>query len=223
MSDLPFSIFLSLFAAFMLLRTAYGVARDVKKGGGTGWIIGPLGFLLLVGIFGFFVAPLAAMGVLKLSNSFQWPAGYANGVLRTPDGIYVVPLVPAGRIQLYDSQWRFLRGWQVDALAGDFQVESRPNRTIEVFTARGRHHYYFAESGGLISSQTLSSDTEYYSLHSEGISAVVPTSPLLWVFSSPFISWSGSGWHDWYGHCKETARHEALKAVRELHMAQRYT
>ena len=142
-----------------------------------------------MGVFGFFAAPLAAIGVLKLSNSFQWPAGYANGVARTPNGIYIVPLVPSGRIQLYDSQWRFLRGWHVDANAGDFIVKSRPNGTIEAFAARGLHQYYFTESGRLIFSQTLSSDPEYYSLHREGVSIVVPTSPLLWVFSSPFISW----------------------------------
>jgi hypothetical protein len=189
MADLAFSVFLSLLAAFIFLRIAYGVVRDIKKGGRAGWIIGPLGFLLLVGVFGFFAAPLAAIGLLKLSNSFQWPAGYVNGVARTPNGIYIVPLVPAGRIQLYDSQWRFIRGWHVDANAGDFIVKSRPNGTIEAFAARGLYQYYFSESGRLISSQTLSSDPEYYSLHREGMSIVVPTAFLLWVFSSPFLSW----------------------------------
>jgi hypothetical protein len=53
MSDLPFIIFLSLFAAFILLRIAYGVARDIKEGGRAGWILGPLDFLAFVASLGF--------------------------------------------------------------------------------------------------------------------------------------------------------------------------
>lgn len=84
--------------------------------------------------------PCAVLGVLKLSDSIQWPAGDRDGVMRTPDGIYVVPLVWVGRVQLYDQQWRFLRGWHVDANAGFFKVECPPGGTIEVFAARGLHH-----------------------------------------------------------------------------------
>jgi hypothetical protein len=186
---LLFNIIFVFFTASMLFLAVRGVARDIKKGGPFKWIIGTLGFLIIVGIVGFWGPWYFALGILQLPNSFQWPAGFTNGVVRTPDGKYVVPLIPSGRVQLYDSQWRFLRGWHIDANAGAIKVECPANGTIEVFTARGLHHYSFTQDGRLISAQPLSTYAEYDSLHTEGTSVEVPTSPLLWVLSSPFLSW----------------------------------
>jgi hypothetical protein len=102
-----------------------------------------------------------------------------------PDGRYVVPLVPSGRVQIYDSQWQFLRGWSVEAQGSEFGVECS-SKEIEVLTARGEHCYSFTDDGKLISTSSLSEP--YYSLPKTGESVKVPTSPLLWVFSSPFLS-----------------------------------
>ena len=110
-----------------------------------------------------------------------------TGVKKTADGKYVVPLVPEGRVQVYDSHWLFLRGWNVDALGGDFRVTPTPRSTIEVFTARGARHFSFTENGDLISDASMSESFD--ALPNKGQSVVVPTSPILWVFSSPAISW----------------------------------
>ena len=76
-----------------------------------------------------------------------------------------------------------LEGWH----GGNFKVQCSANGVIEVFTARGEHHYSFAQDGHLIGSESL--PEPFSSLPNEGQSVVVPTSPLLWVFSSPFLSW----------------------------------
>lgn len=128
-------------------------------------------------------------GGIKLSKAFQWPVGYATGVVSTPDGKYVVPLTPVGRVQLYDAQWRFLRGWHVDALAGNFKVECTPNGTIDVFSARGSHQYSFTQDGKLLSIRNLPPDFDFFSRRIGSVSTVVPTSPFLWVFSNPFLLW----------------------------------
>jgi hypothetical protein len=188
MSSFLFEIFLTLFAVVWLSLATCGIIRDIKKCGRAKWVIGLMGFLVIVGAGGFFATALLEMGVLKLSNSSQWPAGYVSGVIRTPDGKYVVPLIPPGRVQLYDPQWRFLRGWHVNADAGDFKVECAADGKIDVLTARGLHHYTFTQDGNLISAKSLSSYNSFYSRHTEGASVVVPTSPLLWIFSSPFLS-----------------------------------
>jgi hypothetical protein len=112
---------------------------------------------------------LLAMGVPKLSNTFEWPAGYAPHVITPLDNEYVVPLVSVGRVQLYDSKWCFLRGWHIDALGGDFKVECNPGGTIEVFTARGRNQYSFMQYGQPISAPKLASDSDFYSRPIEGI------------------------------------------------------
>jgi hypothetical protein len=109
-------------------------------------------------------------------------------VIKTTNGNYVVPLVLAGRVQIYDPRWRFLRGWNVDANGGNFKIEWTADGTIDVFTARGLRHFSFTQDGTLISAKTLSSSLEFYSRDTDGAALVVPTSPFLWIFSSPFIS-----------------------------------
>ena len=123
---------------------------------------------------------------MRLPASYEWPAGYVSGVVTAADGTHIVPLMPSGRLQIYDAKWHFIRGWNVDAGGGNFKVGLSPDGVIEVFTARGEHHYSFTQGGQLISSETFA---EPYSSLPEGESVVIPTSPLLWVFSSPFLSW----------------------------------
>jgi hypothetical protein len=182
-----FGLFLALFAGFWLFLAGRGMAREFKKTDRFKWIVAVMYLLILVGASGFFAAALSATGVLKLPTSREWPAGYVSGVVTAADGKYIVPLVPSGRVQLYDSQWHFIRGWNVDAGGGDFKVQYSPDGVIEVFTARGEHHYSFTEDGHLISSTRILPNS--LSSLPKGQSVVVPTSPLLWVFSSPFLSW----------------------------------
>jgi hypothetical protein len=59
---------------------------------------------------------------------------------------------------------------------------------IEVYTGRGNHHYAYKESGQLVSSMTYSQGLSWPP--EDGTYIVVPTSPIGWFFSSPFISWS---------------------------------
>jgi hypothetical protein len=183
---LLFDAILILFTAFFLILTARGAGRELKGYGRSKCI-----FLvpILVGLFGFagfFVQMLSGEGIVKLPMSYEWPAGYVTNVVATADNRYVVPIVPSGRVQLYDSNWHFLRGWNVDALGGDFKVAANSPGTVEVFTARGQHHYTFAENGELISSSPLTES--YYSLPNSGRSEVVSTPLLLWPLSNPFIS-----------------------------------
>ena len=107
--------------------------------------------LMLVGGLGFFGSGLSAFGGLNwLATSFEWPIGYSDGVVTTPEGVHVVSHDPSGRIQLYDANWRFIRGWHVDAAGGLLKVTSAGANRIEVITARGAWHYVFDMEGGLI-------------------------------------------------------------------------
>lgn len=190
MSASLFGVCLAIFAAVWLGLAARGMARVFKTGGSLKWIIALMGLLVIVGGAGFFASGLSAVGFIKFPRSFQWPAGYVIGVVRAPDGKYIVPLVPSGRVQIYDSQWHFLRGWHVDAFGGDFGVASTGKGIIDVITARQQRHYTFTEDGDLISDRPASElDADRHSLQAEGSGFVVPTSPLLWIFSSPFICW----------------------------------
>src|SRR6202035_4206271 len=123
----------------------------------------------------------------QTSEFLRMAAGYVRGVVTTADGKYIVPLMPSGRLQIYDSQWHFIRGRNVGTSGGNFKVQCSANGVIEVFTATGEHHYSFAQDVHLIGSESL--PEPFSLLPDEGQSVVVPTSPLLWIFSSPFLSW----------------------------------
>lgn len=181
-----FDLLLILFAGFWLFMAARGVRDDLKRGGGLKWLLAISGLIGLLGFGGFFAQAFSAEGIIKLPKAYEWPAGYVSNVITTAEGKHVVPVVPAGRVQLYNSDWHFVRGWNVDALAGDFKVAANSSGIIEVFTARGEHHYIFNENGDLISSTQLSGS--YNSLPDTGQSVVVHTPLLLWPFSNPFIS-----------------------------------
>jgi hypothetical protein len=183
---LIFDLLLILFAGFWLFMSVRGASREVKSGGRLKPLLALPAVAGLVGFGGFFAQMMSAEGIIKLPKSYEWPAGYVSNVITTADGTYVVPIVPSGRVQLYDLNWHFLRGWNVNALGGDFKVESKSPDAIEVFTARGQSHYTFNENGDLVSSGKLSES--YYSLPNAGRSLVVSTALLLWPFSSPFIS-----------------------------------
>jgi len=181
-----FGLFLVLFAAVWLFLATRGIAKELKTSQQAKWIKGTMYLLILIGAAGFFAAAFSAMGIIRLPTSYEWPAGYVSGVVTAADGKHIVPLMPSGRFQIYDPKWHFIRGWNVNAGGGNFKVGLSPDGVIEVFTARGEHHYSFTQGGQLISSETFS---EPYSSLPEGESVVVPTSPLLWIFSSPFLSW----------------------------------
>jgi hypothetical protein len=178
--------FIVVIALIWLFAAVRGMARALTRIGRPKWIVVTLYLLLVLGGEGFFAQSLCTTGVIKLPSSFQWPAGYVTGVAATEDGMQVVPLTPVSLVQIYDAQWHFVRGWYVNTGGGDFKVGYSSNGLIEVFTARGRCHYSFSQDGHLVSSGGYSDD---FSSLPGGESLVVPTSPFLWIFSSPFLSW----------------------------------
>jgi fatty acid desaturase len=91
-------LFLVLFAGFWLFQVSRGIRSSLKRGEKTNWVVAAMGLLVLTGFGGFFTAALAAEGILKLPNSFEWPAGYVEGAKTLPDGKNVVPLEPSGRV-----------------------------------------------------------------------------------------------------------------------------
>ena len=166
------------------------VIRGMTKGYGSGqrsnWVTWVAGALVGLGALGFFGSALLAVGMFNPPNSLELPPGYVSGVVTSQDGKYVVPIEPSGRIQIYDSQWKFLTGWQVQAEGGSFKVVAAQPSFVETFTGRGKHHYTFTDTGKLIAADHYSKPFE--ALSNGGRSMVVPTSPLLWPFSSPFLS-----------------------------------
>jgi hypothetical protein len=177
---------LFIFVGLWLFWATRAMARAFKRSDRLKRIEAVLYSLVIVGVSGFSATALSAMGVLELPSSREWPAGYVRGVVTTADGKYIVPLAPPGRIQLYDPEWHFIRGWNVDAGGGNFKVQCSPDGVIEAFTEKKARHYSFTQDGHLVATERIPKET-FGSLPT-GETAVVPTAPLLWVFSNPFLS-----------------------------------
>jgi hypothetical protein len=180
------SLDLVIFVGLWLFLATRAMAREFKRSSRLKWIMAVLYFLVVVGVSGFLATALSAVGVLELPPSREWPAGYVRGVVTTANGKYIVPLVPSGRIQIYDPQWHFIRGWNVDAGGDNFKVQYSPEGVIEVVTEKKARHYSFTEDGHLVAPQRIPRET--FSSLPTGETVVVATPPLLWVFSTPFLS-----------------------------------
>ena len=146
---------LFIFVGLWLFWATRAVVRAFKRSDRLKWIEAVLYFLVVVGVSGFFATALSALGVLELPPSREWPAGYVRGVVTTANGKYIVPLAPSGRIQLYDPEWHFIRGWNVDAGGGNFKVQYAPDGVIEVFIEKKARRYSFTQDGHLVATERI--------------------------------------------------------------------
>jgi hypothetical protein len=158
-----------------------------------GWRRWPMflgGAMITAGVAGFFGQAISAIGGFNwLPETVEWPAGWVDGVIKTETGLRVVPTEAAGRVQVYDGDWKFIRGWHIGpGASGAFALRPLKEDRFEVFTARGNHHYVFDTGGNLISEGTYPG-AEYSKVKDAGEPAVVPTAWWLWIFAHPLIAW----------------------------------
>lgn len=174
----------SLFAGVMMAAAILWV-RGWRK-----WPLLLAGAMVAVGGVGFMGQVLSAVGGLNwLPESFEWPAGAVEGMITTPSGLRIVPTTAAGRVQLYDADWNFLRGWHIGpGASGAFALRPLDGDRFEVITARGDHRYVFSTQGDLLSAGTYPGE-EYERFSGAGVPAVVPTPWWLWVFTNPLHAW----------------------------------
>lgn len=182
----PFGFFILGFFGFWFFSFFRGKSWSFEAMAPVAWLTVLMFVVTSIGFGGLLASFLSAVGPLQFSASWEWPAGYVRGVITTPNGRHVVPLWPCGRVQIYDSGWRFIRGWNVDAWGGVFEVQCSKDGTIEVLTSRGDRNYRYTEEGQLLSSERLSEPIPLWTTN--GRSVMVPTRWWLWIFSSPILS-----------------------------------
>jgi hypothetical protein len=151
------------------------------------WIVLPSSFLVAFGALAFLGQGISAVGGLNwLPPSFEWPAGHVEGGLTTASGSHIVLLRGAGRIQVYDSRWGFVRGWPAGTA---LKLRLLENGTVEAL-AKGEQGFVFDLNGKLISQRVYGVhemvDRENSLPRREW--TFVPTPPWLYIFSSPFFS-----------------------------------
>lgn len=163
------------------------------------WLVLTSSALVVTGAGGFFGQALFASGGQHwLPQSFEWPAGTVEDALITADGAHIILVRGVGRVQVYDSYWHFLRGWTVPAV---LRLRLLGNGNLEALT-KGEKGFVFDTSGNLISKHAYETrefvDLENSLPHTGSV--LVPTPRLLYIFSSPFLSWLvfGLGFLGWF-------------------------
>ncbi len=119
--------------------------------------------LMLLGVATFFAPVLTSQGQLDwLLKDREWPVLYSSNVLLFPDGTRVVPHEPSGRVQIYNAELEFIRGWTIET-SGAWVVVPGMGETFFVYTARQRMKYEFDREGNTISAGTYSHEDEPFS------------------------------------------------------------
>jgi hypothetical protein len=154
--------------------------------------IGIAGLMLLAyGIIAFFGAFLSATGGLPWSSeNTAIPMWHVDGAVIDADGMIYCPSTPWGRVQLYDRDKRFVRGWTVNAFGGTFRLHIDRDNHLEVATVRRRMLYVFDRQGRLLSSASYEprSDSDFDGWR--GTTVTIPTPLYLLPFTHPFFAWA---------------------------------
>ena len=144
---------------------------------------------VLYGAFAFFSSFILSAGDFKLQNNQEWPIGVAHNVLVYSDGTHIVPHEPSARVQIYDANLRFLRGWHINTYGGVMKLIPGDENYFEVYTARGNERLRFDLLGNLISSENYEKGL-YSKLPSVGHTLKIPTPIYLLVFAHRFAAWA---------------------------------
>lgn len=111
-------------------------------------------FSVLAGILGFgsgFVLSFGGAGLVPAG--VQLPLSEPEAVVVLPDGRVLVGLMFYGRVQEYDADGTFRRGWFVPSTqGGHFLMRRGRDGTLEALTLRSNILHCFSETGELLSS-----------------------------------------------------------------------
>lgn len=148
-------------------------------------VVGAIGSgLILVG----FVSFLAPHWAKWVPSSIEWPIGWAGEVVTFPSGMRAVSHDSSNRVQIYDANWKFLRGWHVEANGGVFvRTAALPNETLEIVTARTNMRYVFDLQGNVLE-QLSARRTPSTGVQHVTLGEFVPTWPWLITLTHPFVA-----------------------------------
>jgi hypothetical protein len=155
-------------------------------------VMGIVGLLLLAyGIIAFFGAFLSATGGLPWSSeNVAVPMWRVDGAVVDAEGMIYCPSTSWGRVQLYDRDRRFIRGWTVNAFGGAFRLHIDPDNHLQVATVRRRMLYVFDRQGRLLSSASYEPQSSSAFDGWRGTTVTIPTPVYLLPFTHPFFAWA---------------------------------
>lgn len=140
--------------------------------------------LAAIGAVLFFLPLLLNAGGL-LPGSVEWPVGRATGVVTTASGASVVPHTASGRVQVYDQDLQFIRGWHVEADGGSFELAvAGDDEVVDVYAVRTKLRSRYSLDGLLLSQEPFVG-TAAAQAGDQGRSVNIATRWWQWPLTSP--------------------------------------
>lgn len=108
---------------------------------------------MLVGAGGLLVSTVQVM-FGYCPPTVEWPAGWSDGTAMLSDGRWAAILRGGDRVQIYDADWEFVRGWNVGARGRLSGLAVEAGDAILIETPRGQIRY--TVGGAVLSSSPTS-------------------------------------------------------------------
>jgi hypothetical protein len=183
--------FVSLFGLVMVGVVVRQILSGLPAAGGARVLHVLFGAVSLYGCIGFFGQAAAATGGLSfLPSSFEWPVLWPGATAEDASGNSILGLASSGRVQVYDSRGRFLRGWFVEASGGVFKLQVTPSQQLEVFTARGQRRLVYSLQGAILEKGTFAPASYDVVITRPSVGRTVRAAWPLWPLASPFVAWA---------------------------------
>ncbi|MES2983343.1 MAG: hypothetical protein V4727_13605 [Verrucomicrobiota bacterium] len=174
--SVPF-IVIAVLIASGVLKKQKGIRKYLQCLGGSLVYIGGLGF------FG-----TAISSSIQIPKSFEWPIGLADQIIPLSNGYVLAMHHPSARVQVYDVEQVFVRGWSVAASGGGFKGKLLSDGRVEIWTARGQKKFVYTLDGSLIEQGSYSPKT-FADIEIQVEKGKLPIFLPFWIFANPAIAW----------------------------------
>jgi hypothetical protein len=140
--------------------------------------------LFTLGLVGWCSGPLMSSGVIPIGAETELPPALPQSVAVDSQGRVYLAVAFFSRVQQYDADGTFLRGWSVEAGRGTFRLRTNEAGQLEVFVSRGDRLLTFGVDGELLASNVVGQDRTsdfngYHAVSTRGWEVTVEN-PVLW-------------------------------------------
>jgi len=165
-----------------------------------------------MGFTGFIGGALITMGIIEYDK--EVPLGDIKGIVVDNEGHIYVGLGFYGKVQVYDTNGKFIKNWKVGASGGTFNIDLTDDQNILISTARGDKQILYDKNGKVVSKNSVdniysetkrpwdsfaTSEGDSYEVKGGMFPSIVRTSPdnkvivkqglILQLMKGPFPAW----------------------------------
>lgn len=120
-------------------------------------------------------------------NDVQYPIGDPQSIALSDEDNILLGLTSYGRIQVYDKNGNFIKGWFVGATGGPFVIWTDDNKKLHAIITRSEMHKIYDFNGNLIEAKNIENVEKYIELDNKG--KLVQTDSLGNIYSLKDIRW----------------------------------